>query len=168
LVADRWDCVFYALAAFDAVCWGLYSAISRRSGTVSGGSGVIPIFQGTLGLMLPVLFLPAMHQWSHGSVLMIAAVGAYCFLQYLAYLSWDIGMRLGNIVVLSLIADFIPFVSLVASHFMLGVDIGNRTIFSAVFLVSGAMVTRYATVAGKSRRSIESAAKSAVQDVALA
>src|SRR6185312_11882518 len=85
------------------------------------------------------------NHWDHLTSSIALVLAGYCILQFLAYRSWDFGVRYGNLVILSLCADFIPWLSLLAAHTMLGVTIGNRTIVSALFLVIGAMITRYGT-----------------------
>lgn len=55
-------------------------------------------------------------------------------------------MRKGSVVVLSLAADLIPWISLCAAWIILDVDIGYKTVISAAFLVLGATITRYGTL----------------------
>ncbi len=147
LFAEPLDCLAYLVALVGAVAWGLFSAFSRRGGEESGGGSVLPFFQLTLGLALPFAFLPTVAQpWllSGSGACLLAG---YCVAQFVAFLSWDFGMRRGNVVVLSLFADFIPWISLAAAHILLGVEVGVSTVISAVALVCGAMVTRYGTLA---------------------
>ena len=145
LFIQKYDCLSYALVFIGAVSWGIYSAASRRTGDLSGGSTVTPLFQLTLALALPLSFMPRFDQWDHLTSLMFVLLAAYCFLQFLAWRTWDHGVRHGNIVILSLCADFIPWLSLLGAHLLLGVDIGPKTILSAVLLVTGAIITRYGT-----------------------
>jgi hypothetical protein len=58
-------------------------------------------------------------------------------------------MRLGNVVALSLMADFIPWLSLLSTGLILHIAIGRNTVFSAALLISGAMVARYGTLQKK-------------------
>jgi drug/metabolite transporter (DMT)-like permease len=144
------DCLAYAMTFTGAVSWGLYSALSRRAGDETGGGAVMPFFQLTLALLLPVSFMPGMATWGNLTALGFAIMTGYCFLEYLAYQGWDHGMRKGNVVILSLCADFIPWLSLFATSILLGVDIGGKTVVSAISLVMGAMITRYGTLQKKS------------------
>jgi drug/metabolite transporter (DMT)-like permease len=143
------DCIAYAMVFCGAISWGLYSALSRRAGETTGGSTVIPIFQLTFAPLLPLSFVPGMATWGHMTAWALPVLAAYSVLQFLAYLSWDFGMRHGNVVALSLCADFIPWLSLLAAHLMLGVSIENKTAFSAILLVIGATITRYGTLKKK-------------------
>ncbi|MES2206197.1 MAG: EamA family transporter [Pseudomonadota bacterium] len=139
------DNIAYGLTFLGAISWGLYCALSKRYGSVTGEARPIALFQLTLGLALPFIFLPQFnHSWNLNLVGAMV-LGGICLAQALAYYAWDIGMRLGNIVVLSLLADFIPWVSLVCTTLILGVKIEKRTALSAVCLVIGALITRFAT-----------------------
>jgi len=139
------DCVAYLIVFVGAISWGMYSALSRREGEASGGAAVLPIFQATLGLALPISFLPGLATWSHLTLRTALLFLGYCFLLFIAYIAWDTGMRKGNVVALSLIADLIPWLSLASTSVMLHIAIGSKAAVSAVFLVMGAMVARYGT-----------------------
>ena len=143
---DKTDCLAYVMAFVGAISWGLYCALSRRAGEATGGGTVIPFFQLTLALALPLSFLPGYATWENLKGWWYLLLGGYCILQFLAYLSWDFGMRKGNIVALSLCADFIPWLSLFTSYLLLGVTLENKTIIAAISLVAGAMITRYGTL----------------------
>jgi drug/metabolite transporter (DMT)-like permease len=67
-------------------------------------------------------------------------------LNFIAYLCWDIGVRKGNVVSLSLLADFIPWLSLTATSIVLGVAIDPMTKLSAAILVIGALTARLGTI----------------------
>jgi len=124
----------------------MYSALSRREGDATGGATVLPIFQAALGLALPISFLPGMATWTRLTPVSALLLVAYCFLLFLAYVAWDLGMRQGNVVVLSLLADLIPWFSLAVTNLMLRIDIGRNAVFSAGVLVLGATLARYGTL----------------------
>ncbi|HWZ52334.1 MAG TPA: hypothetical protein VNW54_12810 [Granulicella sp.] len=146
LFSRRADCLAYLVVLIGAGSWGMYSALSRRAGDATGGSTVLPIFQATLGLALPISFLPGMATWTRLTPLSALLLVAYCFLLFLAYSAWDLGMRQGNVVVLSLFADLIPWLSLGATNLMLHIDLGRNAVFSAGVLVLGATLARYGTL----------------------
>lgn len=137
------DCVAYALVFCGALSWGVYSALSRRAGEETGGSSVLPFFQLTVGLFLPLSFLPGMSSWEGISTYGPYMMAGFVCMQFLAFLAWDNGMRRGNVVILSLCADTIPWLSLAATSFLLNMEIGQGTIISSICLVMGAVVTRY-------------------------
>ena len=140
------DPIAYALALCAALAWAAYSALSRRGGTESGGGSVIPFFQLTLGLALIPAAIPGMTNWAGLTWRVVGLMAIWAFLQFCAFQVWDNGMRRGSIVVLSLCADFIPWLSLTFAHVLLGIPVGGRTILSAVLLVAGAIITRYGTL----------------------
>jgi drug/metabolite transporter (DMT)-like permease len=149
IFAQPQDQLAYSLAFIDAISWGLYCAFSKRGGDSAGGGDVIPLFQLSLGLVLPISIFS-------GHITNLALppapaviLGAWCFLQFLAAKVWDSGMRKGNIVILSLCADFIPWLSLAAASLIVKAEISPLTIVSAITLVAGAMITRYGTIAQK-------------------
>ncbi len=146
LFSRRADCLAYLVVFIGAISWGMYSALSRRAGEATGGAAVLPIFQATLGLALPLSFLPGMATWTRLTPESALLLVAYCFLLFVAYGAWDLGMRQGNVVILSLFADLIPWLSLGATSLMLHVAIGRNAVFSAGVLVVGATLTRYGTL----------------------
>jgi drug/metabolite transporter (DMT)-like permease len=147
-----YDNVAFGLTFLGAISWGLYCAITKQYGHLSGEARPTPLFQLTLGLALPLSFLP---QFNHGWNLNQLGLFILCgtrLAQAVAYYCWDAGMRLGNIVILRLLADFIPWLSLFGTTLLLDVQIGPRTALSALCLVLGAIVTRFATTAPKAQK----------------
>ena len=141
------DHLGYLLAFIGAISWGVYSALSRRYGTITGDGRMVPFFQLSLGLIaLPAaLYFQTVNAW-HPSGATLALLSIYCLFQFIGYFCWDFGMRNGNVIYLSLGADFIPWISLIVTAFLVGVTIPVITIYAAVALVIGAMVTRYGTL----------------------
>jgi drug/metabolite transporter (DMT)-like permease len=140
------DQLAYLLALIAALSWGIYSAITRRLGGRAGGRDVVALFQISLALVYPLSLLAGYSvDWNlelSGTSLLLV----YCFFMYLAYQCWDHGMQYGNVVIISLGADFIPWLSLGAAAVLLGIPLEFHTIVSAVTLVVGAMVTRFGTL----------------------
>jgi drug/metabolite transporter (DMT)-like permease len=156
LFENAQDCVAYSMAFLAALTWSFYSALSRRVGADTGGSDAIPFFQLSLGVVVfPLSFFPHLAAWENLTLGWGILLGGYALLQFVAFLSWDFGVRHGNIVILSLFADFIPWLSLFTSHVLVDVPISRRTIYAVVSLVFGAMITRYGTL-GKKAASINS------------
>lgn len=150
LFTSRRDCAAYLMVLVGAVSWGMYSALSRRAGPATGGSAVLPLFQATLAFALPLSLLPGMATWHRLTPTGAALLLGYSFLLFLAYLAWDNGMQHGNVVLLSLSADLIPWLSLAAAALLLHVRIGLTTVVSACTLVLGAIITRYGTLRPRS------------------
>ena len=134
------------LAFSGAHAWGLYSALTRRFGEVSGGGAVVPTFMIIVSLVVGgVLFV------QDGSLPLISssfsfAVALAALSNVVAYWCWDYGMRHGDVVVLSLLADFIPWISLTVTALALGVTVSGRTMITAGVLVAGALITRKGTI----------------------
>jgi drug/metabolite transporter (DMT)-like permease len=145
LFARKADCLAYLLVFVGAISWGLYSALSRRFGPQTGGASVLPLFQATLGTALVFSLLPGSTAWSHFTLRAAVLLAGYCFLLFVAYLTWDTGMRFGNVVLLSLFADLIPWLSLLTTSLMLHVSIPPQAAIAAVVLVAGAIITRTGT-----------------------
>ena len=70
----------------------------------------------------------------------------YGLLMFVADLCWDVGIRKGNIVLLSLCADFVPWISLATAWLLLDADITLKTAMAGAMLVIGAIITRYGTL----------------------
>lgn len=139
------------MAFFGAICWGVYSAVSRTYASILGGRDGIPLFMMTIAMLLPLYFIlgyftTGTTDWlspaSPSSLAPYWLLLAYCTFGFSAYHAWELGMRRGNIVVLSLAADFIPWVSLAVSAIFLGVAIPLEAKMAAIVLVAGAIVTR--------------------------
>jgi hypothetical protein len=68
---------------------------------------------------------------------------------FVSNVCWDIGTRKGNLNSLSLLADFIPWLSLTITAVYLKIPIGYATWAAAVLIVIGALVSRYSLKAAK-------------------
>lgn len=150
--SDMW---LAGLTFLGAISWGLYSALTKRFGEISGGSRATPFYQVGVGILAPLVLL-TMHAGPVTSpgISSMFAYGALSFLiisQFVAFKCWDLGVSRGSIVVLSLFADFIPWISLFFAALLLGAEIGWLTIVSAVSLVIGAMLTRVGTIQREGR-----------------
>jgi drug/metabolite transporter (DMT)-like permease len=146
LFSDPQDVTAYCIAFVGAWCWGMYSALSRKGGEQSGGGAVVPLFQITLSIALPLSFIPGNAAWDNLELMPALLLTVYAALQMLAYMCWDYGMRRGNIVFLSLCADFMVWISLGMAYLLLNASLGLTTVISGVMLVAGAMITRYGTL----------------------
>jgi drug/metabolite transporter (DMT)-like permease len=122
------------------------SAIARKYGKETGGGAIIPYYQLTLGLALPFYFMSGSAMiWQLPLWVGLSLIG-WGVLFFLAHQSWNYGVHRGNIVALSLCADFIPWLSLISAHLFLHAEITTSTMIAAFTLVIGAMITRYGTL----------------------
>lgn len=148
-LGEGWDGLACVLAFIAAILWGLYSAISRKIGDETGGSSAVPVYQIVLGTTLFLSFIPGMATWENLDAPTAIMFIGYGILMFIAYICWDVGMRKGNIVFLSLCADFVPWISLTTAWILLDADLTVKTILSGVMLVFGAIITRYGTLVKK-------------------
>jgi drug/metabolite transporter (DMT)-like permease len=147
------DATAYIFALLAALSWGTYSAITRRWGDESGGPVVAPLFSAA-SVAVALIALPYMPQPTiHFDLMTAVCLLGGALLGVVAFWCWDLGIRKGNIVLLSLLADATPWVSLTTSHLALDVPLHDATIASAILLVTGAVLTRCGVLASKSEES---------------
>ncbi len=129
----------YALAFLGAIAWGLFSNAGRRWGPVSG-LGALPLFVLATGMLLTVLraMTHEQPQWSLGAVALLAWVSL--FPTSLAYAFWDIGVRMGNMVVLASLSYLIPAFSTLVAAVFLDVAPTAATWIGCGLVVGGAVV----------------------------
>jgi drug/metabolite transporter (DMT)-like permease len=144
--SDFQDCLAYVFAFSAALAWGTYSAITRKWGAESGGAFVAPLFSfGSVLVATLLLFLiPQQEPQFSLPVLYWVVFGAVA--NSVAFWCWDYGILRGNLVVVSLLADGLPWISLLAVHFVLGAPLHQTTIATAIMLVMGGLCTRYGTL----------------------
>lgn len=135
----------YLLALVAAVCWGLYSNLSRRWAGGGDGGGV-PIFLLTSGLLLGLarLFTPEISHWSIqvGIELFYMAL----FPGMLAYVFWDAAVRRGAIITLAALSYMTPLISTIVSALVLGVQPGAATWIGAGMLIVGAIICKQSII----------------------
>ncbi|HMO18778.1 MAG TPA: EamA family transporter [Oligoflexia bacterium] len=138
------DYLAFFCSFIGAISWGLYSALSKRYQATTGGGLALPFFQLSYVLFLPLSFFT--NEKINFLLLPHLLLCVYAFFSFLAYRAWDLGVRKGNIVILSLFADFIPWLSLFFISLLLAIPLENKTILSAFILVVGAIITRAGTL----------------------
>jgi drug/metabolite transporter (DMT)-like permease len=70
-----------------------------------------------------------------------------CVGTFVSYNCWDYAISKGNLVIVSLLADFIPWISILGAAMIVGSELSRDTIISAIILVIGAIITRFSTKA---------------------
>jgi drug/metabolite transporter (DMT)-like permease len=129
------------LALVAAVCWGLYSTLSRRwAGEHS--EGAVPLFLLASGLVLGLgrIFSPETSHWS----LQVGLELAYMivFPAMLAYGFWDSAVRRGRIVLLASLSYFIPLLSTAITVVVLGVPAQPVLWLAALLVFAGAVICK--------------------------
>lgn len=144
--AQTIDGVALFLALCGAVSWAMYSVVSRGWGSQSGGPSAAPLcslITAAVAYFVSGFFPHVDPHWSsEAGIWLVVCVVA----NVAGYLCWDIGMRKGSVVTISLAADTMPWISLLGVFVFKGVPIRSDTIVSAIVLVFGAIITRFGTM----------------------
>ena len=135
----------YGLALFAAVCWGLYSNLSRRWAG-DNDSGAVPLFLLASGLLLGAIRLlnPEVSHWSLPSALELAYMAV--FPGMLAYVLWDIAVRKGEIILGASLSYLTPLLSTLFSTIVLAVQPGVALWLGAVLVIIGAVLCKVSII----------------------
>jgi len=129
------------LALTAAVCWGLYSTLSRRW-AAENTRGAVPLFLLASGLVLSLgrAVNPETSHWS----LPVGFALAYMivFPAMLAYDFWDSAVRRGRMILLASLSYFIPLLSTVITVTLLGVPAQPTLWLAALLVFAGAVVCK--------------------------
>jgi drug/metabolite transporter (DMT)-like permease len=145
LFQDQRTLLPYGLALFAAICWGLYSNLSRRwAGNNDGGA--VPLFLLTSGLFLGVfrLFSPETSHWSLQAGLELAYMAVLPGM--LAYILWDIAVRKGEIILVASLSYLTPMLSTLFSTLILHVQPGITLWLGAGLVIGGAVLCKASIV----------------------
>lgn len=133
----------YALALIAALCWGLYSTLSRRWGGKID-FGAVPIFlliTGFTFLAMKLFFFRAeTPQWT--PVVAIQLLYMAIFPSLLSYMFWDIGIRKGDHSLLASFSYLIPLFSMVTNGIYLQVRVNILLWVSTFLVVIGAIICK--------------------------
>ena len=131
----------YSLAFCAAICWGLYSNLSRRW-AAGNDSGAVPLFLTASGLVLGImrLFTPEKANWTIGAGLELLYMAL--FPAMLAYVFWDIAVRKGEIILVASLSYLTPLLSTLVSVIVLRVEPGAALWFGALLVMSGALLCK--------------------------
>ena len=133
----------YTFALGAALSWALYSNLSRRWAAASASGGV-PVFLLASGMVLALLRL-LVHETSAwtlpttATLLYMAIFPGLC-----AYLFWDIGVRKGDITLLTSISYLAPLLSTLVSAIVLGVAPSTGFWLGVALVIVGAVVCKLA------------------------
>ena len=131
----------YLLAFAAAVCWALYSNLTRRwAGDVE--SGAIPLFLLASGLVLAGLrlFLAENTQWTTQSLVELVYMAV--FPTIIAYAFWDTTMRRGNMILIASLSYLTPLLSIIISSIYLGVGTGLYVWVGCLFVIVGSFTCK--------------------------
>ncbi len=136
--------IAYACAVLDALAWGIYSNLSAKLSHPEGASGV-PVYMVAASLLLlcasQVLEPPASPTTNDWCLLV-----GWALASGLAYVSWDVGMRKGSVVTISVASMLIPLSSTIITAFMSGYGMTLYLLVAAALVVAGSAVCRRSVV----------------------
>jgi drug/metabolite transporter (DMT)-like permease len=130
----------YSCAILDALAWGIYSNLSAKLSHPGGASGV-PIYMIVASLLLlsasQVIEPPCAPTTSNWCLLV-----GWALASGLAYLSWDVGMRKGNVITISVVSMLIPLFSTVITALLSGYGMTRYLLAAAALVVAGSALCR--------------------------
>ncbi len=128
----------YLFALIAAFAWAFYSNFTRKI-IADRGVGAVPIFMFSAGIPLILLgrFWGESPQWSMGICTLLVG---WALASGFAFLMWDIGMRLGNVVVISATSFAIPFFSTIITCLVTGTSMRPSLIVASILTVLGAVI----------------------------
>lgn len=130
----------YCLAFIAAVTWALYSNLSKLWGA-EGKQGAVPIFLILNGLVLFTVSIAIAEQstWSSKT---IAEVSYMVLVSTCGYMFWEIGLRRGNFVIVSISSYFTPLLSTIISCLYLGSQATAQLWTGCAALIVGAYLSK--------------------------
>jgi drug/metabolite transporter (DMT)-like permease len=133
----------YGLALIAAITWGLYSNFSRKW-TKPTDFGMVPLFFLGSGVLMGLMriFIPETSALSVSGGFQLAYM--VIFPTILAYVFWDSAMRKGQIILVVSLAYLTPLLSTMVSSLKLGIPLTPMLLLSAVFIILGAVICRFA------------------------
>jgi drug/metabolite transporter (DMT)-like permease len=134
----------YSLAVLDAIAWALYSNFSRRLSNPHGASAV-PIYMLVTSVLLLIgsAYVEPPHQATPSNYALLVF---WSLATALAYLFWDVGIRFGNVVTISITSMFIPLLSTIITALISGHGLSTLLVVSAALVVSGSSICRKGVV----------------------
>jgi drug/metabolite transporter (DMT)-like permease len=116
--------------------------LSRKWAADSGASAV-PLFLLATGLALLLVRLFVAEQSHLDANGVLPLVYLIVFPTILGYVSWDVAMRKGNLILIASLSYTIPLASTVLSSYFLGVGVPAHLWLACAFVIAGAAVCRY-------------------------
>ncbi len=156
LLAEPGAALPYGLSFAAAVCWALYSNLSRKWAGESEGNGV-PLFLLASGAILGLLRLaqPEVPQWSARAVLELLYMAL--FPGMLAYVLWDVAVRRGEILLVASLSYLTPLLSTLFSSFLLAVRPSPLLWLGALLIIAGAVLCKRSITEPRESGSVEPA-----------
>jgi drug/metabolite transporter (DMT)-like permease len=131
----------YSLGMTAAICWALYSNLTRRWAG-DGPGGAVDIFLPATGVLLLIVALAAREDGSW-RVRTFAEVVFLGLVTWVAYRLWEVAMRTGNVILVAACSYWTPLFSTIVTCLYLGVTPGPRLWLGCVLIVCGSLLTWY-------------------------
>ena len=131
----------YLLAFVAALCWALYSNLTRRwaGEAESGAVSLFLLMSGLVLVGLHVLF-PERTQWTSQSILELAYMAI--FPTILAYTFWDTAMRRGNVILVASLSYLTPLLSIIIGSIYLGISAGRHLWAGCFLVIAGSLICK--------------------------
>lgn len=135
----------YGLALVAAICWALYSTLSRRWAAENDG-GAVPLFLLCSGFALGFLrfFSVETTTWNLKACLELGYMAV--FPGMLAYILWDRAVRKGEILLVASLSYITPLLSTLFSTIVLDVTPNPEVWMGAAMVVGGAILCKTSIV----------------------
>ncbi|GAB4117718.1 MAG: aromatic amino acid DMT transporter YddG [Candidatus Caldatribacteriota bacterium] len=142
----------YLLAFGAAICWGLYSNLSRYWAGHSQGQAV-PLFLFFTGIALLAIRFYFLEEsnWSFSVVLELLYMSI--FPTFLAYSFWDRAMREGKMVLVASFSYFTPLLSILITSYYLQIKIQTNIWIACLLVITGALLSKISIVEEKEEKS---------------
>jgi drug/metabolite transporter (DMT)-like permease len=144
----------YLLALVAAFCWALYSNLTRRWARETE-NGAVPLFLLVSGIVLATLrFLFPLEtvQWANQSIIELAYIAV--FSTSLAYVFWDMAMRMGDMILVTALSYLIPLLSIIIGSVYLGVGTGLYLWAGCLLVIAGSIVCKLSVKENPSKSQI--------------
>lgn len=128
--------MMYSLMA--ALCYGLYCTLNKREDYDKNLSVFLSYASGTVVAFCWVLVRGSFRLPSLGESAGLLWNGVIC--NALPYLTWALALDMGNTAVIANLAYLTPFVSLIATHFILGEPVTVYSIAGLLLIVLGIVI----------------------------
>jgi drug/metabolite transporter (DMT)-like permease len=131
----------YVLAFVAAVCWALYSNLTRRWAR-GAEIGAVPLFLLVSGLVLAVLRLLVTERTEWTTQSGVELVYMAVFPTIIAYVFWDNAMRRGNMILVTSLSYLTPLLSIIISSLYLGVEAGVYLWLGCLLVIIGSLTCK--------------------------
>lgn len=130
----------YLLGFVAAFAWAFYSNFSRK--LVGDSEGSVGYFILATGIVLGVLGFNFPEPQAFSGGVFGQLLYQVIFTSFIATLMWDAAMRKGNIILVTIMSNFLPLLTVVISSLLLGVRMGGNIWISASLVVAGTWISR--------------------------